>query len=76
MSLLQHHSSKALVLLCSAFFMLQPSHLYMTTGKTFVDKVKSLLFNTPSICREVMGLDAIILAFFEYGVLSQFFTLI
>ena len=33
-SLLQHHSSKASVLQCSAFFMVQLSHLYMTTGKT------------------------------------------
>ena len=51
-SLLQHHSSKASVLQCSAFFMVQLSHLYMTTGKTlpltrqtFVSKVMSLLFN-------------------------------
>ena len=51
-NLLQHHSSKASILLCSAFFMVQLSHLYMTTGKnialtrrTFVDKVMSLLFN-------------------------------
>ena len=50
-SLLQHHSSKALVLQCSAFFIVQLSHPYMTTGKTialtrwiFVDKVMSLLF--------------------------------
>ena len=33
-SLLQHHSSKASILWCSAFFMVQLSHLYMTTGKT------------------------------------------
>ena len=52
MNLLQHHSSKALVLWCSAFFMVQLSHPHMTTGKTialtkwtFVDKVMSLLFN-------------------------------
>ena len=51
-SLLQHHSSKASILRCSSFFIVQISHLYMTTGKTialnrrtFVDKVKSLLFN-------------------------------
>ena len=51
-SLLQHHSSKALILWCSAFFIVQLSHPYMTTGKTialtrqtFVDKVMSLLFN-------------------------------
>ena len=53
-SLLQHHSSKASILLHSAFFMVQLSHPYMTTGKTvaltvqtFVSKVMSLLFNIP-----------------------------
>ena len=52
MSLLQHHSSKASVLRCSAFFIVQVSHPYMTTGKTialtrwtFFGKVMSLLFN-------------------------------
>ena len=51
-SLLQHHSSKASILQCSAFFMVQLSHPYMTAGKstaltrqTFVGKVMSLLFN-------------------------------
>ena len=51
-SLLQHHNSKASILWLSAFFIVQLSHPYMTTGKTialtrrtFVDKVKSLLFN-------------------------------
>ena len=51
-SLFQHHSSKASVLQCSAFFTVQLSHPYMTTGKTialtrrtFVGKVMSLLFN-------------------------------
>ena len=51
-SLLQHHSSKASLLWCSALFMAQLSHPYMTTGKTmaltrctFVGKVMSLLFN-------------------------------
>ena len=51
--LLQHHSSKASMLWCSAFFMVQISYPYMTTGKTialtrwiFVCKVMSLLFNT------------------------------
>ena len=111
-SLLQHHSSKASILWCSAFFVVQLSHLYMTVGKTialtrwtFVGKVMSLLLNmlsrlvmaflprgkclliswlkststviletkniksvivsvvSPSICHEVMGLDAIILVF-------------
>ena len=51
-SLLQHHSSKASIFWCSAFFTVQLSHPYMTTGKTialtrctFVGKVMSLLFN-------------------------------
>ena len=51
-NLLQHHSWKASVLQCTAFFIVQLSHSYMTTGKTlaltrwtFVDKVRSLFFN-------------------------------
>ena len=55
-SLLQHHSSKASILQCSAFFTVQSSHPYMTTGKTvaltrwtLVGKVMSLLFNTLSM---------------------------
>ena len=51
-SLFQHHSSKASILHCSAFFIVQLSHPYVTTGKTialtrwtYVDKVMSLLFN-------------------------------
>ena len=58
-SLLQHHSSKASILWCSAFFTVQLSHPYMTTGKTivltrqtFVDKVMSLLYNM--LCRLVI----------------------
>ena len=54
-SFLQHYSSKASVLQCSAFFIVQLSHPYVTTGKivaltrwTFVGKVMSLLFNTLS----------------------------
>ena len=50
-SLLQHHNLKTLIFQCSAFFMIQFSHLYMTTGKTiyliiqtYVSKVMSLLF--------------------------------
>ena len=111
-SLLQHHSSKRSILWCPAFFIVQHSHPYMTTGKTialtrwsFVGKAMSLLFNmlsrlvtaflprskcllilwlqspsavileppkiksltvsivSPSICHEVMGLDAMILVF-------------
>ena len=51
-SLLQHHSSKVSILQCSAFFMVQLAHPYMTTGKTiastrwtFVGKAMSLHFN-------------------------------
>ena len=51
-SLLQHHSSKASIFRCSAFFTVQLSHPYVTTGKTitltrwtFVGKIMSLLFN-------------------------------
>ena len=51
-SLLQHHSSKTSILRCSAFFIVQLSHTYMTNGKNialtrqmFVSKVMSLLFN-------------------------------
>ena len=108
-SLLQHHSSKESILRHSAFFIVQLSHPYMTTGKTtaltrwtIFDKVMSLLFNmlsrlaitflprskrlliswlqspsavileprkiksatvSPSICHEVMGLDAMIFVF-------------
>ena len=54
-SFLQHHRSKASILQCSAFFIVQLSHPYMTTGKTialtrqtFVGKVMSLLLNRPS----------------------------
>ena len=55
-SLLQHHRSKASVLWCSAFFTVQLSHLYMTTGRTtaltiqtFLNRVMSLLLNTLSM---------------------------
>ena len=54
-SLLQHHTLKASIFQRSAFFIVQLSHPYMTTGKTialticiFVGKVMSLVFNTPS----------------------------
>ena len=62
-SLVQHHSSKAPTLRCSAFFIVQLSHPYMATGKTialiswtFVGKVMSLLFNT---------LSRFVIAFFQ-----------
>ena len=55
-SLLQHYSSKTSILQCSAFLMVQLSHLYMTTGETialtrqtYVGKVMSLLLNIPSM---------------------------
>ena len=124
-SLLQHHSSKALILQCSAFFIVQLLHPYMTTGKTIalprwtsVGKVTSLLFNilsrlaitflpwskhlliswlqppstvileppkiksltisivSPSICHEVMGLDAMTLIFSMLSFKPTFFTLL
>ena len=121
-SLLQHHSSKASILHHSAFFKVQLSHPYMTTGKTialtrqtFVGKVMSLLFNmlsrlvitflprskrlliswlqspsavileppkiksaivSPSICHDVMGLDAMILVFWMLSFKPTFFTLL
>ena len=120
-SLLQHHSSKASILLCWAFFIVQLSHPYMTTGKTialtrqtFVGKVMSLLFHmlsrfiitflprskgllisrlqspsavileprkiksdtvstvSPSICHEVIGLDAMILVFWMLSLKPTF----
>ena len=56
-NLLQHHSSKVSILQCLAFFMAQPSHPYMTTGKTIalttqtsVSKAVPLLFNMLSRC--------------------------
>ena len=59
-SLLRHHISKAAILQCSDFFIVQLSHLYMTTGKTtaltrwtFVGKVMSLLFNM--LCRFIIA---------------------
>ena len=61
-SFLQHHSSKASILQCSAFFRVQLSHPYMTTGKTialtrrtFVDNVMSLLFNTHLQLSHMLG---------------------
>ena len=59
-SLLQHHSSKASIFQCSAFFIVQLSHPYMTTRKTialtrwiFVGKVMSLLFNMLKVQKEL-----------------------
>ena len=62
-SLFQHHSSKASILWYSAFFMVQLSHPYITTGETialtiwtFVSKVMSLPFNMLSICKNYLVL--------------------
>ena len=61
-SLLQHHSSEASILQCSAFFIVQLSHPYMTTGKTialtrqtFFGKVMSLLLNTLDLSKHELG---------------------
>ena len=71
-SLLQHHSSKAAILRCSAFFTVQLSHPYMTTGKTialtrwtFVGKVMSLLFNM--LCRLVITFLQVVSVFQFHG---------
>ena len=69
-SLLQHHSSKASILWRSAFFIVQLSHPYMTTGKTIALTRQSLVIKSatvsniyPSICHEVMGPNAMIFVF-------------
>ena len=71
-SLLQHHSSKASILWHSAFFIVQLSYPYMTTGKTialtrwiFVDKVRSLLFNM--LPRLVITFMAVVTICSEFG---------
>ena len=68
LSLLQHHSSKASVLWHSAFFIVQLSHPYMTTGKTialtrwtFVGKVMSLLFNKSRLVISRCSLEGLML---------------
>ena len=74
-SLLQYHRSKASILRCSAFFMVQTSHPYMITGKTKVSwlqspsvvilepiKIKSVIFFL-SVWHEMMGLDAMMFSF-------------
>ena len=72
-SLLQHHSSKAPILRCSAFFTVQFSHPYMTTGKTialtrwtFLGKVMSLLFNILSRLIILKSIFTHLLTFFSY----------
>ena len=64
-SLLQHHSSKPLILQCSAFFMVHLSHPYMTTGKTIqtsVGKVMSLLF---SICHSFSSQEHLLILWLQ-----------
>ena len=76
-SLLQHHSSKASILQCSAFFLVQLSHPYMTTGKiiglsrqTFIGKVMYLLFNMLSIAflpRATLNFMAAVNIYSDFG---------
>ena len=79
-SLLQHHGSKALILWCSAFFIVQVSHPYITTGKTialtrwtYAGKVTSLLFNMLSrlvitfLLRSVLNFMAAITIWNDFG---------
>ena len=87
-SLLQHHSSKASILQRSAFFIVQLSHLYMTTGKTialtrwtFVGKVMSLLFNmlsrlviSPLTSSSILGIYRPREFLFQYPIILPFHT--
>ena len=83
-SLLRHHSSKASILLCSAFFMVQLSHPYIITGKnialtrwTFVGKVISLLFNMLSglvMTFLPRGMEMPLLGFQKHLPAGQFFS--
>ena len=73
-SLFQHHSSKASILQCSAFFMVQLSHPYMTTGKTmtltirtFAGKVMSLLLDLENYCD--VSTDSSCFPHTRYGIL-------
>ena len=77
---LQHHSSKASILWCSAFFMVQISHPYMTTGKTialikwtFVGKVMSLLFNMMSRLVISISLYVLLNFFFYFSTFNAIF---
>ena len=80
-SLLQHHSSKASILLCSAFFIVQLSHPYMTTGKTialtrrtFVGKVMSLLFNVLSklVITFLPRTKRLLISWLQFNICSDF----
>ena len=78
-SLLQHHSSKASILQCSAFFTVQLSHPYMTSGKTialtrrkFVGKVMSLLFNMLSRLDNFPSVNLSIVIIYEYMLVITF----
>ena len=80
-SLLQHHSSKASILQCSPFFIVQLSHSYMTTGKTialtrrtFVGKVKSLLFNMLSrlVITFLLQSKHLLISWLQFTICSDF----
>ena len=80
-SLLQHHSSKASILCHSAFFLVQLSQLYMTTGKTialtkwtFVGRVMSLLFNTLSrfVIAFLLGSNHLLISWLQSLLCSDF----
>ena len=80
-SLLQHHSSKASILRCSAFFTVQLSHPYMTTGKTialtrrtFVGKVMSLLFNVLSklVITFLPRTKRLLISWLQFNICSDF----
>ena len=80
-SLLQHHSSKVSVLQNSAFCMVQPSHPYMTTGKTialtrrtFVGKVMSMLFNMLSKLVSFSSTEQVSLNFMAVTICSDFWS--
>ena len=80
-SLLQHHSSKASILWCSAFFIVQLSHPYMTTGKTlaltrrtFVGRVMSLLLNMLSrlVIAFLLGSKNLLISWLQVTICNDF----
>ena len=84
-SVLQHHSSKASILLCSAFFIVQLSHPYMTTGKTitltrwtFVSKVMALLFSMLSglVITFLQKSKCLLISWLQSGCSNSFFFFI
>ena len=68
-SLLQNHSSKASILRCSAFFIVQLSHPYMTTGKTIALTRRTLVGKVMSLLLNIVGINCLLIAlriFFKY----------